>query len=147
MFACMKPPQLSWAELSKWKRGQVSVEYQLFLHSARVSSFAYGAPQPATNGSFAAFLRHSYAMWPVADRFTRPQVAYSMCEYYGWYTPNSHGLLDIGTLSRGPSAWVLQVPTVGHESFPWEGPANRCPGLSRLLVPTQMLTPGPRRKS
>lgn len=76
-------------------------------------------------------------MWPVTDRFTKPQAAYST--YCTACMPNGHGLLDIGTLSRGPSAWVLQV---GHESFPWEGPANRCPGLSKLLVPTQMLTPG-----
>lgn len=74
----------------------------------RVSSLGHTPPQTIT----AAPLRHScgilaplYAMCPATDRVVKPQVPAALPVPL----QNSHGLLDIGFLSRGPSAWVLQV--------------------------------------
>lgn len=53
-------------------------------------------------------------MCPATDRVVKPQVPAALPVPL----PNSHGLPDIGFLSRGPSAWVLQVCSIGHDSFP-----------------------------
>lgn len=129
-------------------RCQLRINYFYIVRVCRPSPTGHPS-QPPT-----APLRHSCGILmpcgPVTDRFTKPQAAYSIycTECTDTSMPNSHGLLDIGTLSRGPSAWVLQVLVCRTRVVSMGGPANRCPGLSKLLVPTtQMLTPGPRMKS